>query len=164
MAEANSSPQKKQRLNKEYSTLVSACRNGDCGIVEGLLTYQNANSRARSCGQRTLLMIASENGHLHIVHALLSLEADVHARDLDQSTALILASSMGHTAVVGMLLNRGADVNAGNLARWTALIAVSAKQQFKHALKMHHKPRLGNRRPLPQMHCSGRQVRKDTPR
>ncbi len=55
--------------------------------------------------------MASQNGHLEVVQALLAKGAEVNARVNDGSTALGVASQNGHLEVVRALLAEGADVN-----------------------------------------------------
>ena len=67
-------------------------------------------------------MMASQQGHLDVVQALLAKGADVNAKDNDGATALMLASQNGHLDVVQALLAKGADVNAKANDGVTALI------------------------------------------
>ena len=56
-------------------------------------------------------MIASENGHLDVVRALLNKGADVSTERDDGATALAIASQRGHADVVQVLRDNAAEVN-----------------------------------------------------
>jgi len=59
--------------------------------------------------------MASENGHVEVVRALIAAKADVDASDFPlASNALMKASENGHVEVVRALIAGGADVNALN--------------------------------------------------
>jgi ankyrin repeat protein len=49
------------------------------------------------------LMLASANGHLEVVQALLAAKADVNAKQRDGSTPLMLAVQNNHTEVARLL-------------------------------------------------------------
>ena len=51
----------------------------------------------------TVLMAASDHGHVEVVRILLEAGADENLVDIDGFTALILASEQGHGEVVRML-------------------------------------------------------------
>jgi ankyrin repeat protein len=65
-------------------------------------------------------MIASYEGHDHVVKVLLEWNADVHVKDKDKDTALTLASLNGHLNCVKLLLKHGADVTMVNKEGKTA--------------------------------------------
>ncbi len=60
----------------------------------------------------TALILASANGHLEVVRALLEAKADVKARNAYSLSALELASWQGHAEVVRALLAAKADLNS----------------------------------------------------
>ena len=63
------------------------------------------------------LIIASSEGYVHIVRALLGAGANVHARDAcpaRRRTALQYACGLGHLEVVKVLLNNGSEPNEPN--------------------------------------------------
>ncbi len=83
-----------------------------------------------SPGERfTPLMMASEEGELDILQALLAKGANVNARTTedDGTTPLIFASEEGHADVVQVLLARGANVNAKKKDGGTALMIAAYK-------------------------------------
>lgn len=62
----------------------------------------------------TLLMAASQNGHVAIAKELITLGIDVNKRQRETFTALIFAVILGHENIVKLLVSSGADVNAGH--------------------------------------------------
>jgi hypothetical protein len=74
---------------------------------------------------RTLLLIASEAGHLEVVRELLARGAAVDAARDDGATPLLVASQKGHLEVVRELLSRGAAVNAAAYGGFTPLYVAS---------------------------------------
>lgn len=53
-------------------------------------------------------MVAADEGHTDIVHALLANGADVNAKAYDGNTALMLAKQNGHKEIVRILKEAGA--------------------------------------------------------
>ena len=62
-----------------------------------------ADVNAKTGNGVTALIVASREGQLEIVRALLDAKADVNAKMSDGSTALIMASQQGHQQVVQLL-------------------------------------------------------------
>ena len=81
----------------------------------------------------TVLMKASERGHLKTVEALIANNADVNiVGSLLGETALIKASRRGHLKVVEELIANNADVNIGtSILGETALMEASERGHFK---------------------------------
>lgn len=75
---------------------------------------------------KTLLMFASEYGHLEVVRELCDRGADVNAaKTTDGYTSLMWASLWGHLEVVRELCDRGANINATTDIGMTALMWAS---------------------------------------
>jgi ankyrin repeat protein len=68
----------------------------------------------------TALILASANGRLEVVRALLDANADVNARNRFSSSALELASWQGHAEVVRALLAAKADLNSNPCVLYSA--------------------------------------------
>ncbi|HHJ21188.1 MAG TPA: hypothetical protein ENJ84_15390 [Gammaproteobacteria bacterium] len=73
------------------------------------------------------LILASEEGHIDIVEALLAKRVNVNARNDTGATPLMVASGSGHTDLVKALIAKGADVNMQRKDGLTALMAASEK-------------------------------------
>jgi hypothetical protein len=88
---------------------------------------QGADVNAKGPEGQTALMLATFEGHLDIVQALLARSANVNAKDHVGTTALMLAASRGHTAIVQALLAQGASIDAKNNYGWTALMMATVE-------------------------------------
>ena len=75
----------------------------------------------------TALIIASLNGHLDVVQALMSAGADLNVQGQHERTALSFASEEGHLEVVKALVTAGAELNLQDKGGMTALILGSTK-------------------------------------
>ena len=71
------------------------------------------------------LLLASENGHKHVVQLLLDRGAEPNIADTEGYTSLHLAALNGHNDVVLLLLDRGAEPNMINEDGVTPLIFAS---------------------------------------
>lgn len=78
----------------------------------------------------TPLLLASKNGHAHVVMLLLNNGADLSIRDENRRTALMLAARNGHSECLGALLDNNADLDAVDKNRNTAL---SYAARYGHA-------------------------------
>src|SRR5262249_48172911 len=92
---------------------IRASERGDLPVVNAMLSQGDVslNAKRRDTGD-TALLLASENGHLKVVQALLAAGADVNAKGYGGFTALIRASRRNYLEVVRALLAAKADVNA----------------------------------------------------
>jgi ankyrin repeat protein len=75
---------------------------------------------------RTLLMVAADHGHLHLVRLLLEMGAEVNATTFHGATALQIAALRGHEEMVSMLLSSGADSSRRDNDGFTALMVASS--------------------------------------
>ena len=82
----------------------------------------NANAEVQGV---TAIFVASQNGHLDALEALLKVSDKVNANVLDGDTALHAATYKGHLDVVRALLAAGAKVNARGCDGATALMIAS---------------------------------------
>ena len=89
--------------------------------------YKGADVSVKNNDNVTSLMLASQEGRLDVVQALLAKSADVNAKTNKGVTALMLASENGYLDVVQILLSKGADVNAEDKDGKTALSLAKRK-------------------------------------
>jgi hypothetical protein len=81
----------------------------------------------RGDGHSWTMMIASSNGHVEVVNALIATGADVNKVDNDGVTPISLASYKGHLEVVQALIAAGADVNKVDDNGYTPMYCASYK-------------------------------------
>lgn len=123
--------------NLQRNALQIACGHGDEEVVDMLLAagarvneydvhaprkLSSSSSSSSTSSRvivtryngRTALQAACERGHIHLVHRLLHLGADVNAPPSPTAgrTALQAAAGGGYVDIVGLLLQRGADADA----------------------------------------------------
>jgi ankyrin repeat protein len=72
-------------------------------------------------GGMTALILASREGALASVEALVALKADVNQSSGDGSTGMLVAIQNGHYDVAKFLLDHGADPNLSNAKGWNPL-------------------------------------------
>ncbi len=84
------------------AALISLAKNGDPTLISEL-SENRAMMDTRDSHKKTLLMMASERGHLALAGSLLSIGADPRALDDHRNSALILASFGGHGDVAKLL-------------------------------------------------------------
>ena len=71
------------------------------------------------------MIIASRNGHVEVVRALVEAGASVDQARNDGVTPLCIASEEGHVEVVRVLVAAGASVDQANNDRVTPLLMLS---------------------------------------
>ena len=91
------------------AALVRASEEGKLAAVEALLGDGAAINYRRINDEATPLYIASQNGHVEVVKALLAAGADFNQPNKDGVTPFTAASQNGHLKVVAELL----DAEAG---------------------------------------------------
>ena len=99
------------KLLKEYEDALEFLKTKIYSIVRWYLTIGvDPNTQAEYDGN-TLLMFASNAGHLEVVRLLLEYGANPNIQNEYQLTPLIDASEKGHLEIVRLLLENGADPN-----------------------------------------------------
>lgn len=98
-----------------YSPLNYAVLLDSISCIDLLLEYRaEVNRPAKNSSKRTVLQLAAELGHTHIVSHLINKGADVNAppAPLKGLTALQLASRQGHLRIEECLIEHGANIDA----------------------------------------------------
>ena len=122
------------QVNQICLALKMACQEGyNCSVVETLLNH-GAQVNQIWEDRKSLLMIASQNGHVQIVKLLLRNHASEDLQDSKGWSALMIAIENGKSRVVNVLLERGADIDLINEDGFTALVISIQNKRF-HILK-----------------------------
>ncbi|OQE44273.1 hypothetical protein PENCOP_c002G04392 [Penicillium coprophilum] len=89
-----------------------AAAHGHVSVVNLLLRYGvPPDLPTRNFEERTALHLASEKGHLDVVHVLADAGSSINVQDAFDYVPLTLAARKGHLNIVQFLLSRGADPN-----------------------------------------------------
>ncbi len=91
-----------------------------------LLSYGDINNTTLLYG-KTPLMLASEEGNLDIVKALIEAGADISIKDSQDCTALVYACLSGNAEIVKALIDEGLDINVADNSSYTPLMRASER-------------------------------------
>src|SRR5262245_49457304 len=92
--------------------IIGATVRGDARALAPLLTEHPAKIGVTGGGNRPLLHLAAEGGHIDCIALLLARGADANARDrLDHASALHWAAHEGHLEAVKLLAEAGSDID-----------------------------------------------------
>lgn len=106
--------------------LAAAAFEGNRAAVEAMLPSVDVDARDEA--GRTMLMLASFEGHSTTVRLLCENDANPNLRDMNRRTALMYAASGPNTHTVEILLAHGAQVNLTDGDEgWTALMFAAAE-------------------------------------
>ena len=101
------------------TALMDAVFRGDADAVKTLLSKRGFVNAKDEYSGRTPLIMATVNGHIEIVKALLGKGADVSVKDADGWTALMFAQEYGHAEIERLLKEAGAEEEASRMGqRW----------------------------------------------
>lgn len=118
-----------------HTPLHAAARHGDLATVRFFvetLAPDGLNLEVTNRFGETPLMLAAQNGHVHVVRYLLGLGAAMVSNDPSaRSTALFGAAANGHFDVVQCLCERGADVNWQRNDSATALNVATEREHIE---------------------------------
>ncbi len=112
-------------ISRTHGALLRAVTDGRVATL-GMLLKEESTLVNEPYGMGwTPIMIATWNGHVDAVKALVTHQAQLEARTDDGLTALMLAASRGNEAIAQFLLSKGADASARDnslksVLMWTA--------------------------------------------
>ena len=102
--------------------LLTACKNGQKGVVQAFLKKGGIQLDKRDALGGTPLYYASAKGSRDIVKLLLEAGADASIADNQSRTALHMASQAGNKDIIRLLCDNGVDVNGSDQQGKTPLI------------------------------------------
>ena len=99
-------------MSQMDNMFLNACKNGQKGVVQTLLSKGEVDVNKRDAVGLTSLHFASQRGARDIVSLLLEAGADATACSNDSMTPLHMAVKSGNKDVIRILVDAGADTNA----------------------------------------------------
>ncbi|KAI9770104.1 MAG: Set3 complex subunit with deacetylase activity, meiotic-specific repressor of sporulation proteins [Geoglossum simile] len=128
-------PHKKHRDQIGRTHLARACASGDLKSVQLQLKERPEDKNLPDNAGNTPLQIASLEGHVDTVEALLQAGCDVDCRNNEKDTPLIDAIENSRLEVVKLLLKYGANPRLVNAKGFEPLDILEADQENYHAIK-----------------------------
>jgi ankyrin repeat protein len=111
------------------TALIHAARRGGESFSRRLLQFK-ANVNLPNQQRETPLMVASEAGHVEVVHMLLLSGADTTFQDVDGHTALMRAAEAGHVQVSTLAVDFGANPSFANPVDRESAVTVAARSGY----------------------------------
>ena len=106
----------------ETPAITEAIEGGDADALSRLLAEHPGIVTATPYGDHgSLLHLAAESGHSHVVSLLLDGDADTGLIDEDGQTALHVAAANGHPEAVSALMQRSQAVSGGTECKELAM-------------------------------------------
>lgn len=103
------------------SAVCTAASNGALDVIKVLLADERTNVNAKTDERVSALFLATIQGHLDVVKALIEAGADVNLRTEDGRTPLHASAYRGHADVTEALLNASADPSILNADMFSPL-------------------------------------------
>jgi ankyrin repeat protein len=103
-----------------------AVENGDKALFNQLAGQVDVNAKSNSNLQATALILAAQNGNIHLIPDLIRLGADLNATDVNGDTALNHAAQFHQPAAMRLLLEAGADASIRDKWKQTPLISAAS--------------------------------------
>ncbi|KAH0559577.1 hypothetical protein GP486_003905 [Trichoglossum hirsutum] len=128
-------PHKKHRDQIGRTHLARACASGDLKSVQLQLKERPEDKNLPDNAGNTPLQIASLEGHVNAVEALLQAGCDVDCRNNEKDTPLIDAIENSRLEVVRLLLRYGANPRLVNAKGFEPLDILDPDQENYHAIK-----------------------------
>mmetsp|Transcript_10910 Transcript_10910/g.29940 ORF Transcript_10910/g.29940 Transcript_10910/m.29940 type:complete len:234 (-) Transcript_10910:637-1338(-) len=118
------------RKKDKATPLFAASQCGHVACVKELLKKQETDTEQAMEGGYTPLLIATANGHLQVIQALLTRGASPNTPDVAGMSPLFVASYMGRSDIVKELIDHGASIDQQNKEGWTPLAAACHRQKM----------------------------------
>ena len=147
-------------MSQMDNMLINACKNGQKGVAQTLLSKGDVDVNKRDAMGFTALHYACQKGARDLVSLLLASGADASACSNDSTTPLHMCSRSGNKDVIRMLLDAGADVNATDRNGRTPIMGMASEGKTdaaKMLLENGADPTMadndGHARPMPRRCC-----------
>ena len=114
-------------MSQMDNMLINACKNGQKGVAQTLLSNGDVDVNKRDAMGFTALHYACQKGARDLVSLLLASGADASACSNDSTTPLHMCSRSGNKDVIRMLLDAGADVNATDRNGRTPIMGMASE-------------------------------------
>ncbi len=111
---------KKTEIMKDGGILKLVIKNDIPGVTKTLKTGADVNATDNK--KRSLLLIATNNGHIEMATLLIKHGADVNQQADNQDSPFLYAGASGQTELVKLFLNNGARFDVFNRYNGSALI------------------------------------------
>lgn len=101
----------------EADLAYDAARGKSLPLLEQIILVSDFDINKPNYSGNTLLHIASEKGHVHIVKMLLRKDCNLNSLNKDNATPLGIAISKNSLDIARLLIKSGADVDSGGIPR-----------------------------------------------
>jgi ankyrin repeat protein/tetratricopeptide (TPR) repeat protein len=113
-----------------------AVENGDKALFDELAEQVDVNAKSNSKIHATALIVAAQNGNIHLIHELIRRGADLNATDVNGDTALNHAAQFHQPAAMKLLLEAGADASIQDKWKQTPLISAAGVSHNRPAVRL----------------------------
>lgn len=139
LLEAKADPnQRRQGAVGEPTALYMSAQNGHLSCVVAILKHRADPNMVRTDNGTCPVAICSSKGHVEVLHALLSNNANPNSLTQTLGSPLYLASKEGHLDVVNTLLHAGARPNFGIAAVWATPLSAAATKGNLSIVNVRH--------------------------
>ncbi len=113
-----------------------AVENGDKALFDEFAGQVDVNAKSDSKLEATALILAAQNGNIHLIHDLIRRGADLDATDVNGDTALNHAAQFHQPAAMRLLLEAGADASIQDKWKQTPLISAAGVSHNRPAVRL----------------------------
>jgi ankyrin repeat protein len=137
---AESAGNRTQRADEVATSAIArwfwAAANGDKALFDQLAQQVDVNVKENSKLHPTALILAAQNGNIHLIPDLLRRGADLNATDVNGDTALNHAAQFNQPAAIKLLLEAGADASIQDKWKQTPLISAAGISHNRSAVRL----------------------------